>query len=108
MQSKDLRIGNWVEIIKSKGHQTTIQASCFSVNIEKNYKSIALTEKWLLNFGFEQAGNFYSLGRFHLYKDNNDIVYLNYGWMVIDLLYVHKLQNLYFALTGEDLKLNTK
>jgi hypothetical protein len=52
-------------------------------------KPIPLTEEWLLKFGFECV---YTLDRSFQHLDCE-----------YDLEYVHQLQNLYFALTGEEL-----
>jgi hypothetical protein len=52
--ANELRIGNWVEMEYSKEvRYTTIQPSCFSVNIDKFYLPIPLDEDWLQKFGFE-------------------------------------------------------
>lgn len=73
---------------------------------------IPLTEEWLLKFGFERTCNHpkhdWIKGEFKIcYDVDND------GYIISELLdisipikYVHQLQNLYFALTGEELTLN--
>jgi hypothetical protein len=79
---------------------------------------IPLTEEWLLKFGFKKDldGSFV-FGLLSMFKDKrlkqNVYIYtestqsLSDGqWVVINdlkLQYVHQLQNLYFALTGEEL-----
>ena len=92
------------------------------------YKPIPLTEEWLLKFGFEK-GNYKELNEKHFVKKTNTIkviisgigfwdVYTDYnpyqitfsnGLNIITdnkgINHVHQLQNLYFALTGEELKL---
>ena len=78
-------------------------------------KPIPLTEEWLLKFGFnEDDGDFFiERGRqgFIVEKAQDDdllIVYredvgLQYNFLMF-IEYVHQLQNLYFALTGEELE----
>jgi len=71
---------------------------------------IPLTEEWLLKFGFEKNDN----NQFILMEGSVDILFnkdLN-GWTCDGINFsinmtehVHQLQNLYFALTGEELKL---
>lgn len=75
-------------------------------------KPVALTEKWLLGFGFKQNQWFsmrtYKKGNFEIIgcKDENMIfnVFVTRQDKV-KLTSVHQLQNLYFALTGEELTL---
>ena len=76
-----------------------------------DFKPIPLTEEWLLKFGFEKTiwDNFNS---FRLSIGNNDytiVLYSDGNCEVGDIItckieYVNQLQNLYFALTGEELK----
>lgn len=127
MTANELRIGNWVEdnaiVIGSKITQinniTNEDQSCILL------KPIPLTEEWLLKFGFERdiyhcpENNFdmkdgwsfliEDLGiyiKFHedfsfsIYDESDDI-----GLLIKDPEHVHQLQNLYFALTGEELKI---
>ena len=72
---------------------------------------IPLTEEWLLKLGFKKTewDNFNS---YRLMIGNNDytiVLYSDGNCEVGDIItckieYVHQLQNLYFALTGEELK----
>ena len=79
---------------------------------------IELTEEWLLKFGFKRVGNYVGIGfnprmsiQFH---DGNsaecDITQT--GQMISfrhgHIKYVHQLQNLYFALTGEELTIDNE
>lgn len=73
-------------------------------------KPIPLTEEWLLKFGFEKS-NVYCFGNRKLIieslmGDRHSCRYrinLNESIWISELHYVHQLQNLYFALTGEEL-----
>ena len=70
------------------------------------FMPIQLTEEWLLKFGFKEDGtrpdwcdllSSYNIG-------NDKIQYLrNESWKCLKIRYVHQLQNLYFALTGQEL-----
>jgi len=114
MKASELRIGNLVEIIQSKKCiYTTIEASCFSVDVEKNYKPIPLTKDWLLKFGFEENFKQYELQNYGLkvVKDVNSNVWICYVGFpnqfneICSIKFVHELQNLYFALTGTELEI---
>ena len=90
----------------------------------KEFSPIPLTEDWLVRFGFRQSKGKYG-ANFHIMEDNGYIVMFTVEhwtdceddskwknhWHVGGLLkgnklqYVHQLQNLYFALTGEELQL---
>jgi hypothetical protein len=101
----ELRIGNLVEIIQSKkGIYTTIQASCFSVDIEKHYKPIKLSDYFDFKFDFIEI-SYENKMRVQIYKSSNVIVFTPNGVFSFENYKVHQLQNLYFSLTGEELTL---
>ena len=126
MEAKELRIGNWV---KYKDGRQVIKIDlgdfCY---IERqgteDYKPIPLTEEWLLKFGFEKGfeghedtdfskENFNMLSDYGgqgitISKDKNikPFMYCGYYNNEIGCEFVHQLQNLYFALTGEELEIN--
>jgi hypothetical protein len=74
---------------------------------------IPITEEWLLNFGLSKAH-----GGFDRFTWHRSAIYFKEGrWIygilgddnnsyyhVSELQYVHQLQNLYFSLTGQELK----
>jgi hypothetical protein len=118
MKAKELRIGNYYDHngeIKTVTPNTILEVW---EAIRTWCKAIPLTEKWLLKLGFtkDNYGCFYlsridenennlwlktqennigvALNMFHLERKQT---YLN------NVEYVHQLQNLYFALTGEEL-----
>lgn len=70
------------------------------------YKGIPITEEWLSKFGFEKKGPFKwdkdELSNYVMKYPNA----CRYGDDQVNLLYVHQLQNLCFALTGEELTLS--
>lgn len=87
-----------------------------NVNIS-NLKPIPLTEEWLLKFGFSREVKVGSeMGtdgvEFRVYHFDVLTFNTNHGWWYkvqrindTPLEYVHQLQNLYFALKGEELTL---
>lgn len=135
MKANELRMFNWVHNSINKvdfqidcflGHEwcTNIcefDSQEFDSKIE-DLKPIPLTEEWLLKFGFikvtytvslsdggmpyhyelEGQGNHWRLyfdGRFFAFNERKLNLHLSHN------RYVHQLQNLYFALTGEELKI---
>lgn len=124
MQAKELRIGNLVNPLCGElehiGRVTCILPHDISVElIDENYEEylsssqdiddgyyepIPLTEEWLLKFGFEVPYEFgASKGEIHLALEHGIYRYYVNSEYWKDIDYVHQLQNLYFALTGEEL-----
>lgn len=131
MTPQELRIGNWV--MDRRGNEFQIDhwetrnkvsaksnaTMCMGVLMETHplteyvdyLKPIPLTEEWLLKFGFEKQDNnwktlnlnFATIGWERLagitLSFEMESIYLPH------IEYVHQLQNLYFALTNEELKL---
>jgi len=135
MKATELRIGNYVkwktedvttfEIINYITSQTIGLESDIDFDtltpIEL-FKPIPLTEEWLLKFGFERQLKMKWAGDgwihpnsilFDLYKKNKYMGYYQAGRhtkdffyaVSIEIMFVHQLQNLYFALTGEELEI---
>ncbi len=115
MDAKELRIGNWYE--GSKGIQSQVTPDIY-MNWEVNgcwAKPIPLTEERLQEFGWEPCGSYVNAVTWHLdvLEAFSILKYYNGKmWLVdiemneiIELKYVHQLQNLYFALTNEELKI---
>ena len=72
---------------------------------------IPLTEEWLLKLGFHQKNGYgfikkYLLGNLFYSVETKEHFMFQYYELRIKINYVHQLQNLYFALTGEELTLN--
>lgn len=90
----------------------TFDGHFYEVNIDK-CDPIFLTEEWLVDkFGFEkeepvslQNHNWpdYSKGSFYISAPYFEFTY-NYGDSVVEIKTVHRLQNLYYFLTGEELE----
>jgi hypothetical protein len=68
-------------------------------------KPIPLTEEWMFKFGFIKSSdnNYYKGGKFTIYNrfGNFGLIGGSLSWK--EFKHVHQLQNLYFALTGEEL-----
>ena len=119
MKASELRIGNWVNdpIHNKCNFQIEMflgidyfQPLTIDPDEELTLKisecePIPLTEEWLLKFGFEN-GNYFILNDVIIYKDYNDKYRYEYNYGQLWVKHVHQLQNLYFALTGEELTLN--
>jgi hypothetical protein len=119
MKAQELRIGNLVygvsdrieQIVQISGTKVTTDLVKISAPMEielTDISPIELTEEWLLKFGFEErlGGRFFKHSWFYLDPECAGVS----GWYFrsIDAFkaktqYVHQLQNLYFALTGEEL-----
>ena len=80
--------------------------------LEEEAEPIPLTEEWLIKFGLQHKS--FSFDHECLHKDinvgyngddfiNNQISFLYKKKVWFKIHYVHSLQNLYFALTGEEL-----
>lgn len=120
MKANELRIGNYIL------HEPTIDdweeiivtlPSLLQVDISpESYCGIPLTEEWLLKFGFDESQNDkykYYIEPISLFRglgdDNNKFYYHRSGHSkCLEVKHVHQLQNLYFALTGEELELKEK
>ena len=120
MKASELRIGNLViyegmisvlteitctdVVLDHPAYESEIQASVFDI------KPIPLTEDWLIKFGFTKID-----------RDDEDFTYFKKGnieftdvspngielvWYELSpCISIHQLQNLYFALTGEELSI---
>lgn len=113
LKASDLRIGNYVNYLDE-----VIQIANISrADKLEGVKPIKLTEDWLIRFGFEKDSEFRQihlniLGRLSFEMVNDDL-YLQYnetkdrGILFNKIKTVHALQNLYYALTNEELTIKT-
>lgn len=117
MKSSELRIGNWVEkftdLGDSLGYSSVLPKEFLAIHTKpERIKPIPLTEEILLKCGFENdVKNLYSLiknDEFYIkYNVHNNGFYLCInGFYIIRVNNLHQLQNLYFALTREELEIN--
>ena len=79
----------------------TIHSGCRDLDIEP----IPLTEEWLLKFGFEKTSLHYLKKDGIIIQSEDNYFECFLGSIVVKLQWLHQLQNLYFALTGEELKI---
>lgn len=107
MKANELRIGNWVDY---KGNNVQWDNTDFVDGTACRISNpTPLTEEWLLKFGFKKKidGKWVKYGLLFI-KDPDDSWYPELGgddWQhFVYVEYVHQLQNLYFSLTGEELK----
>ena len=117
---KDLRIGNLIKWISTNTVEVVQEInSCGKYHLINNVQiidaePIELTEEWLFRFGFER----HELDNWFYLKIINDWTRLNINingsvcelsisnhGAVINVTYVHQLQNLYYALTQTELTL---
>ena len=126
MKASELRLGNFV--IDEDGDvlpitaitSTTVFHNRDLFSAINTITGVPLTEEWLDKFGFEKYNNSnYSIDVGSYYSCNeirNSKMRLkftraknwrveNYANKTIKFNYVHQLQNLYFALTGEELRI---
>ena len=117
MKASELRLGNWVEqpndgVTRVTAVLNDIQIKTETEYVDKYCMPIPLTEEWLLKFGFEEYLCLDGIYGFKL----NEYVFINEGQFRMvsfgqedsilvpsEIVMVHQLQNLYFALTGEEL-----
>jgi len=121
MELKELRIGNTIEYSGKIFEVSEIRRNTLRIKhwsgITKVVKiglcnPIPLTEEWLINFGF--IANRRLRQKEFSANDNGCRLTLWTGITVpgffyldmIEIKYIHQLQNLYFALTGEELQIN--
>jgi hypothetical protein len=123
MKINELRIGNYISPL-GRGITVVeglciwdglIQSSNFAERGIEDFEPIPLTEEWLLKFGatekYKSVSNRWSFGIFALDDpEDEDGILTNefYYDSTLKVKYVHQLQNLYFALTGEELTIKSK
>lgn len=115
MKANELRLGNWVNYRSTMGTVFPIQVAVGT--IEEAFerpdsgmiKPIPITEEVLLKCGFEQdlIGWRSQRNPFFVLKSLSDSGFLlgrlSIGLVKIRIAHLHQLQNLYYALTGQEL-----
>jgi hypothetical protein len=114
LQLNELRLGNYVKFTPDEGifiisEIDAKNQTANGLNI-KDIQPVPITEYWLLKMGFRQDEDlayrwykeweFLSIITYDL--DDNTICFSD-SWEFGKRLYVHEMQNLYFALTKEEL-----
>ena len=130
MEANELRIGNYglnpidnndiVQLVAIYPDETTQwDGSNGFTPTSIGMKPIPLTEDWLKRFGFRKykknSNNYFSgNSEFMVQDDINSFHFFLHAeetgikFWITEIQYVHQLQNLYFALTGDELKIINK
>ena len=123
LRKRDFRIGNFIQ--SRTGQICVIEEiqedgiSAYSGSITTlPYKTIELTEDWLLKFGFSDISEDYDdVEKCYILESNTcrnySVIKVRGVWMFgyefedfnTEIKHIHQLQNLYFALVGEELKI---
>jgi hypothetical protein len=111
MKANEMRIGNWYDEngATKQVNPNTIEAVWVAERIW--CKPIPLTEEWLLKFGFKYDTDNDKLCKslhidilsFRASEGHMCLQSQGYRTLYKHIKYVHQLQNLYFALTGEEI-----
>jgi len=112
MKTTDLRIGNYIMDAPIMGDEPLEVHVIFDSLViheettiyRDEMRPIPLTEEWLLKFGFEQKTSSFVIYPVSIKKQTKNAFF--YSPTSFHLKYVHQLQNIYFALTGEELTMN--
>jgi hypothetical protein len=102
MKANELRIGNYIHHL---GRVMEVKKTYYVSLILDFCEPIPLTEEWLLKFGFEKSSYYYEIKGIAISLGEDGRTILN-GCGEVNAkhcVYVHQLQNLYFALTGKEL-----
>lgn len=124
MNTKELRIGNWMYCKGEYGEIEAIAPRELTIYVKERRKHISpyevspipITEEILLKCGFVKRDHRFTLGvlkesshytyKIELFKNEFGIFYdhKNEGSYLL-IISLHQLQNLFFALTGEELNI---
>lgn len=121
IRAKDLRIGNWLIINNGTEFEKVHEVIWHNLGLDPTHLvGIPLTEEWLIKLGFEKEQNtgyanpnlfFWYHKNIAIFVDDDGLLYLGYDnneyYECISInnypiQFVHELQNLYHALTGEE------
>ena len=122
MEAKELRIGNLIrtEVVgKDIDSESICEVSAYlfgtylQTDIDK-FSGIPLTEEWITKLRFTKSSermNYFTKDNCYAVSTLDDKIVFIQGNFICQLIlcelkYIHQLQNLYFALTGEELTLN--
>jgi hypothetical protein len=117
MEAKELRVGNIVRYADSvylDGGKVTEVGDIIQYETDY-YQPIPLTEEWLLKFGIYDLNTLsFKMGDLFYDLENKELGICGAESCTSEMIfyskceYVHQLQNLYFALTGTELKYNER
>lgn len=123
LDSHEIRLGNTYKIELGDGTYKSDLINLADLenllddDLDDFYQAMEISEEWLIRFGFKPVFDMsYSFPEPY---DNLELAYYGSingckkGWVITKLFglsngikYVHQLENLYFALTGEELTYN--
>jgi len=131
MKMNELRVGNFyindlgdvAQVLEIEGGGVVGDTTEYGKFTDENLiKPVKLTEEWLFKFGFKKSSDslHYCESSYHILDDGFNVLFTIEYWnsekwrnhwyqkynlkpQTNKLKYVHQLQNLYFALTGEEL-----
>ena len=127
MKTSELRIGNYIKLMLNDEDFAIVQVTLNDLEAVDNkngvYEPIPLKEDWLLRHGFFVKNFDYSIPiseckvvwltlipqdeectAYSVCVTQKDEGELDQNVFLSDISYIHQLQNLYFALTGKELK----
>ena len=110
MNANELRIGNLLQFGGGFVEVDIVILRDLDIYPQSQLKPIPITKNLLFKFGFEnqENSNFWRCEQWdELYLLGSDLHFDYEGKTIAIVKYVHQLQNLYFALTGEELTLNS-
>ena len=104
MKATELRVGNYVYYADKK---TLLKINGGHILYPSQIYPIPITEDILLKCGFKDLGyGEFELGSYMCdgeYTDKDEWEFCYLGKRLCTVYFTHQLQNLYFALTGEEL-----
>lgn len=113
MKANELRIGNYVNDKYADGTLYEVQVGIQQIEYPHDCQPIKLNEEWIEKFGFKKDYEYFNLKELSIKLINDDWVYCFYMYddyhsvnsAIAIIQHVHDLQNLYFAIKGEELTL---
>ena len=127
MKTSELRIGNYIKLMLNDEDCAVVQVTLNDIEAIDNKKGVfepmSLKEDWLLKHGFFVENFDYAIPiseckvvwltlipqdeectAYSVCVTQKDEGELDQNVFLSDISYIHQLQNLYFALTGKELK----
>ena len=123
MKAHELRVGNYLKFGEMRHACNHWDIRNLEIDEAKGvesptYQPIPITERFLLQFGFVKRGELYAIDedKFHTFSIvlGDDYTRLSFpiissrdgeNFKLYGIRYINQLQNLYFALTGIELKI---
>ena len=112
MKANELRIGNYYygDVLFPSEYNVIIANDLVELDsdpLDDYYQPLPLTEEWLLKFGFYKSDNYgndeYRLDGYSYFRGSFYISDCDECGESVEINFVHELQNLYFALTKQEL-----